>query len=127
MLQVYCPVDCSNAPRKQVLRDFNIALAEGNVDAVLEMVRDDIVWEVVADRRIEGKELMQAALEDMKEARATELHIHHIITHGNQAAANGVLVFESGVRYAYCDVYVFAGFSKTAKLRQITSYRLVLT
>lgn len=122
MLQVHCPVDCGNAPRKQVLKDFNIAFAKSDVDAILEMVRDDIVWEIVGERRIEGKDAMRAALEAMKETQVTELHIHHIITHGNEAAANGVITMKNGVKYAFCDVYVFAGFTKAAKLREITSY-----
>lgn len=127
MLEVHCPVDCGNAPRKQVLKDFNIAFAQGDVEAVLEMVRDDIVWEIVGERRIEGKEAMRTALEAMRETEATELHLHHIITHGNEAAANGVITFTNGLRYAFCDVYVFAGFTKTAKLRAITSYGSELT
>lgn len=126
MLKVHCPVDCGNAPRKQVLKDFNIAFAAGDVDAVLSIVHDDIVWDIVGERRVEGKAAMRATLEAMKDSRATELHIHHIITHGNQAAAHGVLTFEGGMKYAFCDVYVFAGFSKTAELRQITSYGLEL-
>lgn len=122
MVQVHCPIDCGNAPRKQVLRDLNIAFAQGDVDAVLDMVRDNIVWNIVGERRIEGIDEMRSALNAMKEVEAKELHIHHIITHGSEAALHGTITMADGSRWAFCDVYVFAGFSKTAKLKEITSY-----
>lgn len=122
MVQVYSPVDCGNAPRKQVLKDFNVAFARGDVQAILVMLHDEIVWHMIGDRTLQGKEAVAAVLREMQDEECTELHIHHIITHGSEAALNGTMTMKDGRRYAFCDVYVFAGFSKSAKIKEITSY-----
>lgn len=123
MVKLICAVDCGNAPRKEVLRDFQTAWVRGEIDTVADMVRDDIVFDIVGHERIVGSEAFRAALERMAGSEsATELHIHHIITHGNTAALNGTVTLADGRRYGFCDVYLFAGFAKTAKIKEITSY-----
>lgn len=123
-LKVFCKEDCGNAPRKQVLKSFNIAFASGNVEAVLDAVSDDIVWERVGDCTIRGKHAFADALNRYSNQAADELRLLTIITHGNEASANGILKFNGQYTWAFCDVYRFAGFTKTAKIKQITSYAI---
>ena len=120
-LRIICGEDCGNAPRKELLKAFNIAFARGDAGFILEHVAPDIVWHMVGDRTVRGMEQFAEALDEMKGSKATELHIHNIITHGNTAAADGILKFGQK-SYAFCDVYKFSGAAKTAKIKEITSY-----
>lgn len=123
-MKVVCPVDCGNAPRKEILRDWNIAWAGGDASAG-ELLADNIVYEPVGAPPIEGKAAVQAWLLEKHGTGFTvpdELHIHNIITHGNTAALNASLIMNDGRRFDYCHVYLFNGFSKTAKLKRITAY-----
>lgn len=123
MVKVICKDDCGNAPRKALLRDLQTAWVRGEMDVVVEHVRDDIVFDVVGHERIVGKEAFRAALAGMAGGTsATELHIHNIITHGWTAALNGTVTLADGRRFGFCDVYIFAGAAKTAKIKEITSY-----
>lgn len=119
---IECAEDCGNAPRKNLLKRYNIAYAQNDFDFCLEWVADDIVWEMIGEQRFEGKQAFEKALAQMKENEVQMLQIHQIITHGNVASANGTLTFVDGKQWAYCDVYQFRGFSKTAKIRTISSY-----
>lgn len=125
-MKVVCPVDCGNAPRKAILRDWNIALAGGDASSVAELLADNVVYEPIGAQPIEGKAAVESFLEEESRAGSAgpgEFHIHSIITHGNTAALNATLVMNDGWRVDYCHVYLFNGFSKTAKLRRITAYR----
>lgn len=121
-MKVVCPVDCGNAPRKEILRDWNIALAGGDAAAVAELLADDVVFEPVGGSPIEGKAAVLSYFEEAAGVATEELQIHNIITHGNTAALNASLVMNDRRRLEYCHVYLFNGFSKTAKLKRITEY-----
>lgn len=69
---------------------------------------------------VQGHEALIAALRAGPEA--TALTLHTVITHGDTAAVDGVIMLENGESYAFCDVYRFRGASKTAKVKEITSY-----
>lgn len=149
-MKVLCPVDCDNAPRKAILRDWTIAWAQGEASAA-ELLADDVVYEPAAGSLAEGKAAVVsylsrpaagvaehaadrasgAAVDNNDDAVVSgtvhsvpvELHIHHIITHGNTAALNATLLLDDGRRVDYCHIYLFNGFAKTAKLKRITAYR----
>lgn len=119
------PDDCGNSPRKQFLVEFNRAFAAGDVAFVLEHVSDGVVWEMVGDKVVEGKDAMAEELESLAGGKADSFVLHSVITHGSQAAANGELRFPGGRRIAFCDVYAF---TKTtgATVKRITSYGIEL-
>ena len=114
--------DCGNAPRKAFLRDFNIAFAKGDTDYLIQNVTDDVEWHRVGDRHIRGIDEFGAALHGMTGELPSEFTIETIITHGTDCAVDGTLRFPSGETYAFCDVYIFSGHSKNAKIKRITSY-----
>lgn len=127
MVNVICAEDCGNAPRKAILRDLQAAWARGDVDEVADWVRDDIVYDVVGTERIVGKEAFRAKVASGHDDESIqELHIHNIITHGWIAALNGTVTTVSGRQVGFCNVFVFAGAAKTAKIKEITSYVLPL-
>lgn len=122
MTKVVFNGDCGNAPKKLFLRDFNIALASNDAETVLNSVSDNVEWITVGGHHIKGKKELALALEDMKRGPADELIIKTIITHGIDAAANGILKLDNGETYAFCDVYRFNSYGKNARLKSITTY-----
>ena len=104
----------------EFLKEFNIAFVKGNVEFITESVTDDIVWNIIGDRKIEGKEKFTDELEKMKSEKATELIIDQILSHGKEGATNGIIKMQNGKKYAFSDFYKFKG-AKAAKIKSISS------
>ncbi len=117
---ISCP-NCGNSPKMEFLKQFNIAFAEGNVTFLMENVTDDIVWNIIGERKIVGIEAFTEKLEKMKSVKTTELKLDQILSHGKEGAANGVMTMENGKQYAFSDFYVFQS-AKGEKVKAITSY-----
>lgn len=121
-MKVDCAENCGNAPRKELLRDFTIALAKNNSNFFSEWLKDDINWEIIGEKNIQGKEAFESRIVEMNKREVEHLRIEHIITHGNKASVNGSYTYKDGKRNAFCDVYEFAGFGRKAMIKKITSY-----
>ena len=126
MLNIKVDEDCGNAPKKILLRDFEIAFAQNNVAHLLELVVEDIHWNRVGNKVLEGIEAIAAEMAQRQSPKATELTLTNIITHGKTGAVNGTLQFENGSSYAFCNVYSFSSNAKNAKIKAITSYLIAL-
>lgn len=96
--------DCGNSPKMEFIKKFNIAFAEGDMKFLAESVTDEIVWNMVGDKKIEGKAKFVELLEEMKTQTASELTLHQILCDGNGGAANGVLKMDNGNEIAFSDV-----------------------
>ena len=114
------PEDCGNAPRKIVIRDFLIALYQRDVGAVLAALHDSVQWEIVGSCQLEGPSEVDAWL--TQQPAATELHVALVITHGTDCGADGTVVYAKGSQVRFHHVLIFAGHSKTAKIKQLRSY-----
>ncbi|WP_017623459.1 nuclear transport factor 2 family protein [Nocardiopsis chromatogenes] len=122
MVQVTAAPDCGNAPRKQLLRDFAVALADRDTVALLSAVADDIEWDIVGRRTVRGKADFAAAVMAVVDRPAETLRMDSILTHGSEGAVSSRMGFPGGGESRRCDVYTFTGHSKTAKIKRITSY-----
>lgn len=91
MLKITVQADCDNAPKKLLLRDLNIAFARADVEGILDKFSDDMCWQIIGQAELRGKAAAREALEAMKNAAATELLIHSIITDGRDGAVNASL------------------------------------
>ena len=117
--------DCGNAPKKNFIRDVNLAFVEENVDYLLEHTAEDIVWTMTGTQPITGKAAFRAELERMHGNPVTKLTLDTILTHGREAAARGRLEFADGSTYAFADFYLFTG-AKGDRIRAITTYLVKL-
>lgn len=106
MTKIIVTPDCNNAPKKRLLKDFNIAFATGDTEVLNGMVSEDITWIIHGDKQVVGKAGFSKEIESMKQYVADELTIHTIITHGAEAAVNGVIKM-GGNNYVFCDIYRF--------------------
>ena len=124
MTKINIKADCGNSPRKEFLKDLNVAFAKGNVDFIVEHANDDIVWTIYGDKKIEGKEAFSREVHAMKQYTADEMTLNTIVTHGRDAAANGEMRM-GGNTYAFCDVYKFTS-TTSMVLKEMQSYVIKL-
>lgn len=47
--------DCGNAPKREFLKEFNSAFAKGDIEFLVASVSDEVVWDIVGYRQINGK------------------------------------------------------------------------
>lgn len=125
-LKVKCAESCGNSPKKELLKELTIAFAKNDNGFCLEWMKDDVIWDIIGERCIQGTDEFEDALVMKRDREAEELLIDNIITHGNTGSVNGTLIFADKSRTAFCDVYNFAGFGKNAKVKKICSYRIPL-
>lgn len=125
MVKITVDADCGNSPKMQFIKQFNIAFAEGNTTLITDSVSDDIVWTIVDDKRIEGKDAFVAHLAAIKFDTTSELILSTVITHGKLASASGVIVMDNGQRYAFSDVYHFTS-AKGNTIQSIQSFMIEL-
>lgn len=122
MTEIVVPEDCGNAPREAWLRDFNVDFINGDVEATLGYVTEDVTWNLVGEATIEGREGMRSWLEAMAGKKARRVVLENIITHGDTAAINGRYEMESGSEFAFCDIYEFTGAAADKPIVNYSSY-----
>lgn len=113
--------DCGNSPKKELLKQVNIAFAKGNLDLLVEHTTDEITWNIIGNKTIEGKENFTENLKKMRAEKVAELQFDQILTHGKAGAVNGIMKMQNGKNYAFSDFYEFSG-AKGGKIKSITSY-----
>ncbi|MEV6719461.1 nuclear transport factor 2 family protein [Streptomyces xanthochromogenes] len=122
MVTVRATPDCGNAPRKEVLRDFVIAMAEADGETLAGMVGEGVEWHLVGEAVLRGRAAVRAWAAGLPVAR--EITFGAVITHGREAGVDGTTEAADGRRYAFCHVLRFAGAARTAKIAEIRSYVL---
>lgn len=121
MTKIISSPNCGNSPKMEFIKQFNIAFAVGDVGFITESVTNQIVWNMIGDKEIKGKENFEEELKKMQGEKASELALDQILSHGKEGAANGIIKMQNGKRYAFSDFYVFQD-AKGTKLKSITSY-----
>ncbi|WP_047245754.1 nuclear transport factor 2 family protein [Maribacter thermophilus] len=125
MTKIISSPNCGNSPKMEFLKQFNIAFAKGDIAFLIENVTDDIVWNIIGDKKLEGIKAFTEELAKMQSVKASNLILNQILSHGKEGAANGVMTMESGKQYAFSDFYLFQS-AKGEKLKEITSYCIKL-
>lgn len=118
-IKIVCAEDCGNSPRKELLKQVTAAFAVNDTDIIEENFADNVTWNIVGDKTIDGKAVV---IDSMQNNTTVELKITNIITHGKTGAVNGTLMNKDGERIAFCDVYTFSSAGKKAKIKRIMSY-----
>lgn len=115
--------------KTRFLREFNEAFVRNDADFLSTCITDDVYWNVINDKVFDGAEAFIKGIRSMKSDGISQLDIHTIITHGNEAAVNGniEMKFSDGktASFAFCDIYQLSGF-KNPKVKKLTSYVMEL-
>lgn len=121
-IRILCAEDCGNAPKKILIRDYEIAVAKNAAGDFLPYLANHCVWEIIGERELQGVENIQSTVQEESSRKPIELHIENILTHGTIGAANGTMKYQNS-SLAFCNIYHFTSF-KNAKIKRITSYRI---
>ncbi|OOG78294.1 nuclear transport factor 2 family protein [Algoriphagus sp. A40] len=124
-MKLSIPPDCGNSTKKKHLADLTAFFASYAIPEAMEFLTEDVIWTLVGDKPIQGKENFAAALREMSDIKATELTIHQLITHGKEAAVSGEMVMEDGKIYGFSDFYSFTS-PGAKKVKSIRSYVIQL-
>ncbi|SOC81046.1 Ketosteroid isomerase-related protein [Salinimicrobium sediminis] len=111
--------------KEEFIRDFNEAFSKNDQDFILNNMTEDIIWDFIGERKVEGKEAVKEFMKPMEKVETLELELEQIITHGRTAAANGRMKIREASgeikSFGFADFYVFSGL-KTPKVKKMTSY-----
>ncbi len=125
-MQLIIPKGCDNAPRKQIVIDFAVAMLKQQNEVIKEYADGSIIWDNLKEsKRIEGQHSFITALQNENKSLIIDcLEIYQVITHGKFASINGVISLANGTRIDFCDVYMFSNTASSGKVKEIKSYRL---
>lgn len=121
-VKIICAEDCGNAPKKELLRAFNVAFVCNDIGFITETIIEDIQWNFIGSNVLQGKAQVFRMLEKLIDKKPTELVISNIITHGYSGSLNGILNLESNTSYAFCHIYRFNSSLNKTKIKEITSF-----
>ncbi|MEO4054997.1 hypothetical protein [Solibacillus sp. CAU 1738] len=111
--------DCGNAPRKVVIEQILLAIAEQNIPHLQEQLAEDIQWDFVGNRSYRGIKSIAEALDEMPFCE--ELIIENTITHGRDGAVSGEII-GNGLKFGFSHICQFASAGKQARLKRMTTY-----
>ena len=121
MTRVIIGEDCGNSPKNIFVQELTIAFAKADSRFLLQHITDDVCWNILGDKLVQGKDQVAKVLEERKNDQAAELTILHIATHGKAGAADGRITFKNGKTHAFSNVYEFSN-AKGTSVKEITSY-----
>src|SRR5574341_769874 len=125
MVKITVSADCGNSPKNLLLRDFNIAVAKGNLSFVEQNIIEDVTWhlfEPSGQKQIHGRDNVIEEYTHNLVIVPLEVVIDTVITHGDAGAVNGAIKAKGGKSYVFCDIYRFSSHAKGAKIKEMTSY-----
>ena len=124
-MELHIPPHCIDTPSKALLRDLTVLFASYQVPEAMAHLADDVVWTLVGEKPVHGREAFAKELEAMSGNKAVALTIHAILTHGNDAAVHGEMHMADGHRFGFADFYTFTS-AKGDRVQAITSYVIKL-
>jgi len=123
-MKLVIPKGCDNAPRKQIVIDFIVAICKKQIEVIKEYADESIIlYQLKENKKIEGQSFFIATLQANTDT-IESLEIDQVITHGKFASIHGVLSLKNGETVDFCDVYTFSNTAKTGKVKEIKSYKI---
>ncbi|WP_086314394.1 hypothetical protein A5821_001961 [Enterococcus sp. 7F3_DIV0205] len=118
---VICSLNCDNAPKRRMIRDYLLAAASGNQSLLESLLSDSFRWIVPGEPPLEDKAaFIKAVLKEKKEL--STLEIQSILTHGKEGSAHGILTTKTGNKIYFSDIIRFKSNQKDAPISEITSF-----
>ncbi|MHA6261089.1 hypothetical protein ACXYMX_14475 [Sporosarcina sp. CAU 1771] len=124
-MKLIIPKGCNNAPRKQIVLDFTVAVLMKQNDVITEYADETIVWWNIKDNtKIEGRSSLSSAWQSTDNDLIDVIEIYQVITHGKFASVNGLISLTNGSKIDFCDVYTFSSAAKSGRVMEVKSYRV---
>jgi ketosteroid isomerase-like protein len=101
------------ADRKNIVEQINAGFAENNLDKVLSFCADDLVWTMVGDTTVKGKDAIRKWIASMN-PEPPQLMIQQMVAEGDVVITRGDMIMKDSKdriahTYSFCDIYRFAG------------------
>ena len=106
---------------KQIVEKINDSFAKGNTEGCLDNCADNVVWRMIGDKTITGKNAIREFMASMEGTEPPKFTVDNTIAEGDSVVSYGDMTMtEKGktTPYSYCDVYRFKG----DKIIELTSY-----
>ena len=124
-MKIIIPKGCDNAPRKQIVIDFTVAILKQQNEIIEEYADESIIWYQLKDnKKIESLSSLITILQDENQDIIECLEVYQVITHGKFASINGLISLANGTKVDFCDVYMFSNTARSGKVKEIKSYRV---
>ncbi len=124
-MEIIIPKGCDNAPRKQIVIDFTVAMLKRQNEIIKEYADESIIlYQLKDNKKIGGRCSLITTLKDEDHNIIDYLEIYQVITHGKFASINGVISLANDKKIDFCDVYMFSNAARSGKVKEIKSYRL---
>lgn len=111
--------------KEEFLRNFNEAFVQNDINFIIDSTTDDVLWTMVGDKTIRGKDDLAKSMNEMKETSGLTINVDSMIIDGDKAAVDGTMSFEDkeGNRktYGFCDCYKFRN-DGDLKISEMRSY-----
>jgi ketosteroid isomerase-like protein len=95
---------------KEILLKANALVTEGHNEGFLLFCTDDVTWEFIGDRKLQGKEAVRRHMAEVY-VQPPEFEVEDVIAEADFVTVTGKISLknEQGkiVDYAYCDVWKF--------------------
>lgn len=120
---VICLLNCDNAPKRRIIRDYLVAVASGNQLLLDSLLTDSFRWIIPGKEPLTDKATFISKMCKNRKEIST-LEIHSLVTHGKDGAAHGTITTKTGDKIFFSDNILFASHQKDARITQITSFIL---
>jgi len=101
------------ANRREIVQWINDGFAENNLEKVLSFCNDDLIWTMVGETTVRGKDAIRQWIASM-DPQTPKITIRQVVVEGDSVVACGDMTMQEKkggppVPYTFCDVYRFAG------------------
>lgn len=112
--------------RKAVVEAYFDGFRRSDHDQILGLLTEDVVWDMPGFTHLEGKDAFDGEIENDEFVGSPILHVDRVVEEADTVVAIGAgeTTHVSGEvrRFAYCDVFTFAG----ERIQRVESYLVPL-
>jgi ketosteroid isomerase-like protein len=113
--------------RKRVVEEYFEGFRTSDHERISRCLTDDVVWDLPGFKHLEGKDAFDGEIENEEFVGSPTLVVDRLVEEGDTVVAigSGVGTHRSGSthRFAYCDVFTFAG----SLISRVESYLVSIT
>jgi uncharacterized protein len=106
---------------KEIVEKVNASFAKGSAEDFLSNCADDIRWEIVGEKTVNGREAIREFMKEMN-SEPPQFTVEDVIAEGDKVAAQGNMTMPdkdgNTVPYSFCDVYRF----RDGKIVELNSF-----
>ncbi|MFD1900626.1 DNA-binding protein [Enterococcus termitis] len=118
---VLCALNCDNAPKRRLIRDYLIAAAASDQQTLRKVLAPNVCFISPGNLTLDG---IERFIDYIKQERVeiSTLDIQSIVTHGKEGAAHGSITTKKGAKHYFATMLLFSGNQKEAPIKQVTSF-----